>query len=454
MATQATGRPLGAALADLAGGLELDALPRPVVDAARRSLIDSVGVMLAGAAEDEVRAMAGELTARAGSEEATLLGLAERADAVTAALVNGTAGVWHDLDGGNRWLGGHPAAHAVPAALAVAEREHASGRALLEATVAGYEVAAAVGAAVKLRPGMHPHGTWPVVGAAAAAARLMYPGDAELLREAIQIASALPLATSFEAAFEGATIRNVFAGMGAANGVLAAELAGAGMTGQADGIEDVYGSVAGVDFDASLVPPPGTWMILRGYQKLHACARYLHPALDALEAALASDDVDPAAIERIDVRTYPFAASMDDPRPSNPLAARFSLPFALATALVADHTGVDAFADPALSDEATLALSAKVKVTSVPEMDAGLPHERPAAVSVRMRDGRVLEGAVRQARGEPDGDDPVLDAQVDEKFLGLAARVLAPDGARRLLDALRAVESVDDVAALTAMARP
>ncbi len=456
MVEQATGRAFVDVLMERARGIRYAQLPDEVCTAARHALVDSFAVMLAGSAEPEIGSLGREVAARAGSSEATLLGLSERADAATAALVNGTAGVWHDFDSGNRWLGGHPSAHTVPAALAVAEREGASGPALLEAIVTGYELAARIGLCVELRPGMHPHGTWVVPGAAAAVALLMEPGNADLMRETILAAVALPLATSFPAAFEGATVRNVFAGAGAANAVLAADLAAAGMRGPSDAIEDVYSRVAGVGFHPERASDAPEWMILRGYHKLRACARYLHPALDALDDALEhAGHVEADDIESIDVQTFQFAATMDDPAPENPLAARFSAPFALATSIVREgETGVDAFAPSALGDATTRALSTRVRVDSDPEAERGVPHRRPARVTVHLRDGRTLAAGVEQARGEPDGAAPVQAVEVRSKFVTCASRALGPRGAERLLEALDGIDEVDDIASISALAHP
>ena len=144
---------------------------------------------------------------------------------------------------------------------------------------------------------------------------------------------------------------------------------------------------------------------------------------------------------------------MNDPAPATPLAARFSLPYALAVWLVRHDTGLDAFGETAIQDAATRALAARIVVSADPAMDAGLPGTRPATVALIRRDGRRQSASVRQARGEPD-NRPVTDDEIEDKFLTLAARTLGDVRARRLCVALSGIESVRDVGSVLALAYP
>lgn len=161
------------ALTGLAKSVSLDHLPSSVVHAGKRVLLDTAAAILAGMGEPQVQALAKEMSAASISPCSTIMGSSYRSDAMWAALVHATAGVWHDVDGGHRFAGGHPGIYAVGAGLAVGEREGASGRDLLEAIIAGYEVAARVGLGTTLRPGMDSHGSWPILAAATTAGLLM-----------------------------------------------------------------------------------------------------------------------------------------------------------------------------------------------------------------------------------------------------------------------------------------
>src|SRR5213076_1967504 len=191
-----------------------------------------------------------------------------------AALTNATAGVALEVDEGNRLGGGHPAIHVVPGALAVAEERGLDGRRLLESVVAGYEVCSRIGGATTVRPNVHSHGTWGAIGTAVAVARL---GDATAttIREVINL--------------EGATIRNLYPGRSAWNGLLAAELHACGFTSLPDAPSDVYGTILADTYDPELaivgldtVGQGERFRTEQNYFKLHACCRYNHFALDAV----------------------------------------------------------------------------------------------------------------------------------------------------------------------------
>src|SRR5690606_29541126 len=136
----------------------------------------------------------------------------------------------------------HPAVHVLPAVWAEAEKRGASGLEVLQALVAGYEVAARLGGATRLRSDMHPHGTWGVLGAAVGVGKLR-GYDAERFARLINVASSLSLATSKQTMLQGATVRNVYAGVANQLGLLAADLVDSGFTGERHGVETIFGSV-------------------------------------------------------------------------------------------------------------------------------------------------------------------------------------------------------------------
>lgn len=440
-------------LTKLARSISLESLPLSVVHEGRRTLVDALAVILGGMGEPQVRALARQMAVASVGPCSSILGTGQLADAMWAALANGTAGVWHEFDAGNRFVGGHPAIYAVTVGLAVAEREDTSGKRLLEGIIAGYEVGARVGLGTTLRPGMDPHGSWPIVGAAATAGLLMDYNHTDL-RETINVSTSLNLATSCKAAYEGANIRNVYAGFGAAMGVFASDLVNDGFTGERDGISTVFGGIAGVyfDVDKALDAIGQRWEIERGYHKLHACARCVHPALDALIAITGEEEILPEEVERIEVRTYAMAATMNNAAPESALEAKFSIPHALASYLVLKETGIDAYSDSAVHDQKIRALAAKVTVRNDHEMNARTPVKRPAAVRVELRDGRVQERLVRLPQGEFD-TKPRSDDDLSDKFKRLSSNVLDSDTAATLLDRLWHIETEPEVRELTTMGR-
>src|SRR5262245_61877663 len=163
------------------------ALPGPVVAAARLVVLDTLGAMLAGSRLPENARLARLAAERSGARTATLVGHAERAEPMFAALSNATAGVAPEVDEGNRRGGGHPSIHVLPGLLAVAEEAGADGPRLLAALVTGYEVSSRMGGATVPRFNVHTHGTWGTIGTAAAVARVL-DLDASAIRQAMNLA--------------------------------------------------------------------------------------------------------------------------------------------------------------------------------------------------------------------------------------------------------------------------
>ena len=426
-------------LARWAEAVRFDALPSAAVDAAKLVLLDTLGAMLAGSAEPENTRLAALAASRAPAGACTLIGHPGRADAYWAALVNATAGVALEVDEGNRWGGGHPAIHTVPGALALAEELEADGRALIEALVAGYELGSRLGGATVPRANVHSHGTWGTISTAVAAARLRERPE-EALREIVNLAASMTPANSWTPALQGATIRNLYPGRSAWQGLLAVELHGCGFSGLADAPADVYGGILAERFDPELAVAElgGPLRIERNYVKLHACCRYNHFALDATLDLRRQHRLEGSQVARVHVTTIPFALRMADPEPATMLAAKFSVPWAVAAALVLGHAGIEAFTPAALGDGRIRDLARRVEVAADPTMSPRRDDGPTARVRLTLTDGRALAAAATVPRG--DVDNPVERQVVVDKFLALAAPVL---GTRRAGEVVGAVQDLE-----------
>lgn len=399
-------------------------------------LLDTVGAIVGGSAEPELQALAARYTA-AGA--ATLPGLGRGIDADAAALINGTAGTFLEMDEGNRFSRGHPAVHVIPAALALSEQRGASADVFLSGVLAGYEVGSRIGAASRLRASMHPHGTWGTVGAAAACARVAGLAPAAM-HETLQIASSLTTATSKQTMLDGGLVRNVYAGLSNRNGLLALQLAECGFSGERDGLASVFGRVVSEHFDvAALLRGLGIeWHVLQNYFKLHSCCRFNHGTLDALDQIAQAAPLPPAdRIDHVRVDSYQYAAELAGQAPHNTVAAKFSVPFAVATRIVHGHSALSSFSWEAVRNPAVQALARRVTVQEDPAMTERLPQERPARVAIHLTDGRVLVGEVGVNRG--DDALPYSHDELRAKFLDLAGRVWAPAQAQATLDATLAL---------------
>ncbi len=431
---------------------QFDDLPSVVVQRAHEVMADSLAVMAAGAQEEEIKALTQRTVVPGSKEVATLIGDEIRTEPSKAALINGTAGTFLELDEGNQFARGHPAIHVVPAALAVAEEMNLSGRELLTALVLGYEIGARIGIACKIRMSMHPHGTWGTVGAAVAVGKLMGYGE-PAMREIINVSSSLGLATSRRTMLEGGLVRNVYAGVSGYMGILAHDLVQSGFTGEADGLQTVFGAVVSDTFVPEVMTEDlgSRFEIARNYFKRHACCRYNHATLDALGDIIAKRPggrIRPDEVAKVEVRTYSLAAQLCDQDPQNTLAGKFSVPFAVATFIVQGSTGVESFTSRAIQDPAAKDLARRVTVSEDPELTAMMPDHRPSRVKVTLTDGTVLEAQALTNKG--DTEDPYSPEELRAKYYELAERVWRRDVAEEIYADVMKLEEVDNVNQMTA----
>jgi len=269
----------------------------------------------------------------------------------------------------------------------------------------------------------------------------------------MNMAASYCLATSRRTMLEGGTSRNTFAGVSGQLGLLTHDLLEAGFCADADGVGQVFGRIVSDAFDRdALTDGLGRrWEVTRNYFKMHACCRYNHAALDALLQIVSHEGpIGPEAVRAVEVETYSLAVELDDPRPRNALAGRFSVPYAIATTLVHGTSDIGSFTADRLDDPRTLALAARVRLTEDPAMTAALPDRRPARVRVTLQDGRVLEAATETNRG--DWADPYSAPELRGKFLSLAARSWAPEPAAALWDAATGLDGTGSDALLAALA--
>lgn len=418
-----------AQLAAFVAETQFEELPTAVVERAQHVMRDTVGVIVGAMAEPEVHALA-EFAARTAPGPVTLLGHGGRTTADWAVLVHGTAGTTLEMDEGHAVARGHAAIHALPPALALGEMAQAHGRDVLTAFVVGYEVAARAGVATRLRPEVHPFGAWGVLGAAAVAAR--FKGyDAAAVADTLELAASYAITPSFDSAFQGANVRNTYAGVVNRLGLLAADLFALGFRGESGGLRTTFGRILGSAFDAmALADGLGTrYEIMRGYFKPYSACRYAHGAVDAVLGLQAAQAIDAGSITAVTVDTYDIAARLREPAPQTPLAGRFSLPYVVAATLMTGGAGPEIFRPKVLGDPAVRELAARVQVAEDPAFTALTPARRPARVTLTLGDGRVLSQTVMGSRGDP--DQPLTEAELEAKFMQLITAVVGTERARQ-----------------------
>jgi 2-methylcitrate dehydratase PrpD len=459
-------------LARLVHDLDAAALDRTVVDQATLAVLDTLGIALAGMSEPCAHAARAVACAAAGAEEATIVVHGDRLPAQAVALVNGTASFAHNFTDTTLSCVIHAGPVVVPAALATGELAGASGAAVLAAVVAGYEVMTRVGNAINAgaarmahhRKGFHPTATCGVFGAAAAAARLLGL-DLDRTVHALGIAGSLAGGLSLSLR-DGSDVWRAHGGLAAQNGLLAARLAAAGLTGPAGVLDDPRGFCAAFtdgrfDADALTRDVGGPPLILDAAFKLHNVAHVWALPLDALAALRRAHGFGPGDVAEVIV-TFPEAwtAIMRDPGGGDDLPRTYSqatndLRYCVGVGLRDGCVHVEQFDAKHLSDPEVLDLARRV--TPRPERSLNQVWETsdraPTDVEVVLKSGARHRLHLDYPRGAP--QNPAPRAELEAKFAALASRVLPRSASDHVVEVVRELATLPAIGELTAaLVRP
>jgi 2-methylcitrate dehydratase PrpD len=408
---------LGRFVADLS----FERLPKDAVEVARTGFIDCIATMIAGAPDPAPQLLRRALHPTGG--EATLYFTGERSPAPEAAWINGTAG--HALDYDDvATLRGHPSTVLVPAIIAEGEALGASGRAMLTAYVAGYETWAELAwrdPGHHHRKGWHPTGIFGPIGAAAACAFLRGL-DADGATRALALAASQSSGTM---ANFGTMTKPFHAGRSAHSGLMSARLAELGFTASPDALEHGQGFLSAVSPAGEVdreTPPQGLgsdWWITKyrlGIKKYPACY-CTHRALDAMLELLARHPLEPGQIERITVSlSDTHALILRNHQPQTGLAAKFSMEFAMAAAVIARRAGLAEYTDGFVRRPEVQELMRRVGVETNQNYD---PEVSGASVFDQVRVDLVGGGTLaseKAARAKGHADRPLSEDELFEKF--------------------------------------
>ena len=440
------------AIVSFVSELRFGALSDEVRHYARRHLLDTVGVMIAGAGGEVATRAEAVLAAVRPPGRIPVPGRRRRADLIDATFLGGTAAHGIELDDGFRQGSVHPGCVVVPAVLALGYERSISGAKLIEALVAGYEAEIAIGRACHpdLRQrGFHPAAAVGVFGAVMAAGKLRgLPHQ--------QLANALGIAASSAAGLfafvnGGADIKRLHAGHASREGLQAALLAEQGIEGPPGVIEAHDGFLQAFAFGrdrkprAIVLPPKVPFGITDCYIKPYPCCRHIQPAVEALIGILRDENLAPEQVERIDVATYRIAAEHAETGWDDFASAQLSFPYLLGLALKFRGIKFEHFEAAVRRNPEFAAIARKISISAPPEIDRLYPQLRPARVTVTSARGTFTRQA-DEALGSR--IVPLDDAGLRAKFLGLVAPILGADAAEPLADRLWCIEDTGDVAPL------
>lgn len=421
-ATTGTTRQLASYVADL----RYDHLPPEVVERLEELFLDWAASSLAGKGERPVEAV--ERFARSmGPEDgpSEVLVSRRRTSPLFAALVNGAASHMVEQDDVHNGSVFHPATVVFPAALAAAQQTGASGRDLLVAAAAGYEVGVRIGEFLGRShyETFHTTGTAGTLAAAAATARVLGL-DEDATLDALGSAGT-QAAGLWQFLGDGADSKQLHAGKAASDGLLGAYLAKEGFTGAKAVLEGPRGLAAGTSTDADpakLTDGLGErWAVLETSFKFHASCRHTHPAADALLKAVVENDLAASDISRVVARVHRGAIDVlgpvKDPRTVH--QAKFSMGFVLALIALKRKASIEDFDEAALADPDIRRFMEKVEMALDEEVDGAYPRRWIGIVDIHAADGRKLSARVDEPKGDP--GNTLGREEIEDKARRLAA---------------------------------
>ncbi len=397
------------------------------LDKARDAVLDTIGVMIAGA-NDKAAKRVRRAVAQWGDGPATVVGQSNGLAAPWAALANGTAAHALDFDDSFGPVSGHASAVMVPALLALGEQEGMSGHAILDAYVVGLEIQARVGQSVNVehyKLGWHSTSTVATIGTAAGCARLLGL-NSNGMRNAISIA--VSTAAGSKRQF-GTMAKPMHAGLAAKNAVMAASLALAGIEASAEpldgkwGFRDLYAGEASPGFDAAMAAL-GDPLAIEEFclsPKSYPCCASTHRSLDGLFALKAENNISADDVDKI--RTVVPPINFNNLMYSNPqteMERRFSMQYCLSAAMTHGEVVLGDFRAGGETPEDVQAFMQKVDMVMSEHPDSN--PQKPTLVEINLRDGSKLTTEIAHTKGQKEA--PLTDQDYAQKFLGCAAEAL------------------------------
>lgn len=437
--------------------LDYERIPDLVLRKCKDLVLDGIGCALGGVHSEPARIVREVMDALGGVRESTVIGSKQRLPVTAAALVNGVMLRYldfNDTDYGTK-TGGHHS-EILPCALAVGERQRASGRDLLEAVVIGYEIQCAFTDSIDLfSAGLHGV-TLGAVAAPAVAGKLLKL-DAERVANAIGLSctTGLVLNSWLRETEEIPMIKAYGYPSTAEVGIRAALLAQRGFTAPVDAVETLF-SVFGRDSDPTPIRKLGdSYRLLRQILKAFPSQMFTQAPIEAAVTLVKLHQIIADEVEEVLVKTAPVFVNMQTSavayNPKTRESADHSTPYTVAMAIIDGTVTPDQYARQQWNDPAVKSLMKKIKCQT-DEALSNAVESHPvlsAEVSIRTRDGHSYTQLVKHPRGHP--NNPMSPDELEAKFRSLANPVL-PDAQQGLvIETVRNLESLLDISGLMSL---
>jgi 2-methylcitrate dehydratase PrpD len=453
-------------VAEFATSVTLADVPTDVLHLGKRSILDGLGLALAGSRSYGSEILRSHVDELGGNSEATVIGAGRRAPTRFAAFLNGVSIHADDYDdtqlatAPDRVYGllTHPTAPVLPAALALAERRGLSGADLLLAYQIGVEVECKIAEAISPRhyqDGFHSTGTMGALGAAMACTRLL-GGDVDVACTALGIAASESsgLRENF-----GTMMKPFHAGRAAENGVVAADLAIRGLTATPIVLEAGRGffkATAG-GYEADLIDgklgKPWTFADPGVSIKPHPSGSLTHPGMGLMLDMIREHDIRPEQVASVSVGTNQnMPNALIHHRPTTELQAKFSMEFCMAILLLERRAGLSEFTDEVVNRPDVKAMIEKIDFGVHPDAEAAGYDKMRTLIEVKLTDGQVVSGYADFGKGSP--TNPMSDDELVEKYMGCADWAgVAESIARETVDQVMSLERLGAVSDLALLRR-
>jgi 2-methylcitrate dehydratase PrpD len=441
-------------ISEFSAGTRYADLPADAIVAAKKGIIDFLGVAIAGSTTNVARVITEYAAQEHGASDAGIIAGGIRTSPYLAALCNGAIGHALDFDDECESWNSHPTTAILPAVLALAEKSGATGQEVLTSYVVGWEVAARIGAAVYRKTHDRGSHNTPLVGTLAAAA-----AGARLLKlNTDRMRTALGISASQAAGLQanvGTETKPLHAGLAASNGVRSAQLAQLGLTANVDILDDPIGylmAVAGKDHPAPDLTGLGTAFDIAAslcIKVYPSCYNNQRP-LDSMFHLIKEHEIRVADIAAIDLIVHPHQIKVCRyPRPRTGLEGKFSLTYSLAAPLIHGKAGLDEYSDAKVLDPRVTEFLPRINVVAMDPKVAKpqYSHCDPGQlVTVKLKSGKQYSYDAGRPKGH--ATNPLSWEETSEKFRSCTAGILSTGDIARCIELVDRLDKMTDVSQL------
>ena len=451
-------------LAEYAVNSQFEDYPAEVVERAKVLILDLIGCMFGGCQTGLGKAIVKPLTSMGGQPEATIVGGGAKVPTIQAAFANGTTA--NALDYDDTLLGiGHPGASVIPAALAIGEWKHASGKDVLNAILVGYDVGDRIGLAIQPSyerlQNVWGVGTWQTLGAAAAAARVLNMDLDKTLNTYGVAGATAPLPNTQKWGWD-LSERPIHwvkepTGWPCWTGTTAAVLAENGFIGNRfilDG-KNGFWIMAGsdqCDYEKMTKGLGNEYEVIDNIAiKPYSSCRWQHATLDCVQELKHEHHLSPESIEAVAVHSFAWVKTHEVYNPADMVDAQFSIPYTVSMVLLGEHPGPAWYTPENMQSDIVARIMKKVTVETDPGIDRAYFDEDKisARVKISTNSGDAFEKFV----GIPSGDPrhPISQSNIEDKFRNQALYVLGSEDVDRVMEEIYAFEKLEDISDLMSL---